>query len=827
MSDDESIDWSKTTWEGSRREQLRRWRALSLHERLLAVEEMAELSQRLAALREQRQSRFADELRESQAGYKVKSMNNEIVLHGCTSTPLANYLKALGVLRLLSAKYPDTRGFWRGEAFVLHTALDRAGIEQFFLHDYEPTPIISPWSGRAGFLEGDDGQGSKRKGAIILERIEHAAGKRFKFYQQLVSTIRNVSVIQQLDQARAERKRLEVLKKAKKLDQAGADQLSAIKRQEVELKSALLRALRNELDDSVLPWIDACFALAGDDRTPGPLLGSGGNEGSMDFSINHVGYLLELIDENTDEPTLLATRLLGDSLFAEICPRESSSNIGFLDTLATGGANMSTGFEGGSSGNIWDSVLAMEGAILFASLTTKRLESTASGRPSFPFAVSPSFAGGGSLAPKESARPELWLPTWEGAATLTEVAALLAEGRVTKGKSTARSGIDMLQAISALGAARGITAFNRFGFYERRGQGYYVVTHLGTFATPKVAHDNWIMTDLNRHGWLDAFRKFAQDDKTAGRYGMLRKRLEDALFALAGKAPNRMQMQFLLMLLGEIQSVLSNSSKAKESVRPIPRLSNQWVLAADDDTPAFRIAKALAGLRGIGDKPLPLRAQLFPMQRKYDKWMAPEAGEKARVYTGQMGRLIDTLRTLLERRLWLAEKLDMPDKPLSSPAGASLDDVAAFLRDDSMDARIAALLPGFCLCDIPQDTDRSAGDGLIHAGFALLKLALAPDRTLRSLDWMGENDHLPIPTGMLAQLAAGNHENRAVRMACQRLRSSGLAPIFSPHAMPELPGIDPARAAAALLIPLRYGAIGALARSVLITPETETQSESA
>ena len=62
--------------------------------------------------------------------------------------------------------------------------------------------------------------------------------------------------------------------------------------------------------------------------------------------------------------------------------------------------------------------------------------------------------------------------------------------------------------------------------------------------------------------------------------------------------PNRMQMQFLLMLLGEIQSALSNSSKAKESVRPIPRLSNQWVLAADDDTPAFRIAKALAGLRG-------------------------------------------------------------------------------------------------------------------------------------------------------------------------------------------------------------------------------------
>lgn len=61
MRDDDSIDWSKTTWEGSRREQLRRWRALSLRERLLAVEEMAELSERLAAMREQRRELKEDE----------------------------------------------------------------------------------------------------------------------------------------------------------------------------------------------------------------------------------------------------------------------------------------------------------------------------------------------------------------------------------------------------------------------------------------------------------------------------------------------------------------------------------------------------------------------------------------------------------------------------------------------------------------------------------------------------------------------------------------------------------------------------------------------
>jgi len=43
------IDWSLTTWEGSRREQLRRWAALSLEEILLAQEEMQELAGKLGA----------------------------------------------------------------------------------------------------------------------------------------------------------------------------------------------------------------------------------------------------------------------------------------------------------------------------------------------------------------------------------------------------------------------------------------------------------------------------------------------------------------------------------------------------------------------------------------------------------------------------------------------------------------------------------------------------------------------------------------------------------------------------------------------------------
>ena len=47
----DGIDWSLTTWEGSRREQLRRWAALSFEEIIRAQEEMAELAERFAASR--------------------------------------------------------------------------------------------------------------------------------------------------------------------------------------------------------------------------------------------------------------------------------------------------------------------------------------------------------------------------------------------------------------------------------------------------------------------------------------------------------------------------------------------------------------------------------------------------------------------------------------------------------------------------------------------------------------------------------------------------------------------------------------------------------
>ena len=41
----DGIDWSLTTWEGARREQLRRWAALPLERIIVALEEMQDLAE--------------------------------------------------------------------------------------------------------------------------------------------------------------------------------------------------------------------------------------------------------------------------------------------------------------------------------------------------------------------------------------------------------------------------------------------------------------------------------------------------------------------------------------------------------------------------------------------------------------------------------------------------------------------------------------------------------------------------------------------------------------------------------------------------------------
>ncbi len=742
---------------------------------------------------------------------------NEIILGGCSPTPLASYLKGLGILRLLSPRHPETRAAWRDESLSLQTPLTRAELQQFFLYDYCPTPVMAPWNGGSGFYFQE--RKSKEK--------DPATGKKLKLgiRDQPTAATKTVDSILASESGRLRSYR-ECLAQGKALTK----QYGLVEAPDKgKPKDDLVRSLRGILPDNCLEWLDAALIVAGESTQFPPLLGTGGNDGNLDFTSNFMQRLIDVIGTSEEPLPPKSADWLRMALFGEPAPGLIGSKIGQFSPGQAGGPNATAGFEGDALINPWDFVLMVEGALPFAAAAVRRNANDPYGVLSYPFTVRAVGSGSGNIAGSDRdgmksgtkliSRGELWMPLWNRPASYVEIHALLAEGRVALGRKPARDAVDFVRAVHHLGSYRGVRSFQRYGLLKRSGDSYLAIPsgRIEVACKPRVDP----LDDLDQNNWLEQFRRFAQSETAANHVRALRHRLENAFFDFSGKNLSGEEAQAVLALLGEIQSALAVSKNARKDLDPLPRLSGQWVQHANDNTSAFRIACALAGLRG-GDKlPLPLPAQLFPVHPRYpNRWIddASNAGNgpagRVRIYTDAAGSLPNLLRNLLGRRLWLAEKVEMDDKPLLSSSGATLNDVAAFLQDDSMDRRIAALLPGLSLCNIPQEGDRSGGDGSASAAFALLKLCLTPDSILRSLGALGQKEHLPAPSGMLAQLASGQPE-RAVLTAWRRLHASGLNPVFSRYDLPSLGGIRPGRMAAALLIPLRYGAYGRLVRSVL------------
>jgi len=170
---------------------------------------------------------------------------NELVLEGCRPIPLAGYLKALGVLRLVAEQAdPAARGWWEGDRFRLRTTLVRDGLVNFLLSDYRPTPIIAPWNGGSGFYPKDSKDG--------ISTLQGSGLTRLAAYREAIEL-----------GARLLRER--------KLDERPTDQA----------KGELIAALRAEAGPELVGWIDAAIALTLDRMAFPPLLGTGGNDGRL------------------------------------------------------------------------------------------------------------------------------------------------------------------------------------------------------------------------------------------------------------------------------------------------------------------------------------------------------------------------------------------------------------------------------------------------------------------------------------------------------------------------------------------------------------------
>ncbi|MCC5836078.1 MAG: type I-U CRISPR-associated protein Csx17 [Opitutales bacterium] len=723
---------------------------------------------------------------------------NSIPLPGCTPEPLMAYLKALGVFRLVSQQTdPSARAAWRGGQFVLTTKLNREELAAFFTENYAPSPIFSPWNGDGGFLTESGTSFS------TIEAIRRSTDPRLAGLQSAIGKIEAMTILKEFGQCRSEAKALEKKKKAKQASPDELEKLKELTKRVKSLKETILFQIRSDFPDDALGWFDTCLQVGEDGFSVAPALGSGGVDGRMEFSANFLGNVM-LVSGNPHSRSWIES-----SLFAEGVSELHSASIGQFSPGNIGGPNATQGFEGASALNPWDYILLIEGAPLLAGSIARRCRTAQFGKAAFPFTVLPVAQNGESMEAKDSntARGEVWLPLWEKNLRLAELKRLFGEGRAEWSGSQSRTNIDFAKAVASYGVDRGIKSFSRHGFLQRNGLAF-LATPLGHFEVKAQAN-----IDLIRDAdpWIDRYRR-ACGDKTPARFGTALRVIDSAVFDYC-RFGGKERFQTILIALGQAERELATGAKFRESayLRPLRGLSASWVEAADDASPEFEIAVALAGIRGTKGHPLGIRANMEPVAYNNKGGLDWLEGSTAVVW--KRGDLATHLAATLERRAldWL--RLSLDDLPIRSSRTVRPETIAAFLHGELDDDKIEALLWGLIGCKVEWATEHKSENALNH-------LPLPRCYPLLKAIFSGIHKDTSIPKGLnpqqqgileklafikpdtrLLQLLRANRVQEANSIATQRTINAGLSPARVDWSH-ELNGVDSTRLAAALLLPV-------------------------
>lgn len=478
----------------------------------------------------------------------------DLRLSGCASRPLIGYLKALGLLRAVSREVDGSvRGRWEGTAFELRTTLSGEELNEFLLNDFRPSPVLSPWNGGSGFYAHANPTAVK-----ALSAIEQAEAERFAPFRSLIGETRRI------------------LREAGLSEKPGdAD------------KESLVRALRAGWSDEGVEWLDAAIVIAGDSPAYPPLLGSGGNEGRYDFSVNYMQAIVSAFSS----PDLLDAALVG-----------SSARLDRMALAHFQGDFSPTNSPAGDApalGNPWDLVLAVEGSLaLVGGAARRHADGAAGGVMTAPFTVRSTAAGYGAAVAGEKGRAELWLPLWGGWATYAEITNLIRESRaqVRSGRTlrAARSGLDFARAAGELGVARGIDAFERYTILERSGQSNLAVPAGRIEVAPRPSAA--ALASIDR--WLGGLLRFANADNCPAGVAREIRRLERACFQMAARG-DELDALTTLEQMGVVEATLARSSTAIDSgLRPLHGApARPWIAAADDGSTELAVAVSIASMR--------------------------------------------------------------------------------------------------------------------------------------------------------------------------------------------------------------------------------------
>ncbi|GIU94711.1 MAG: hypothetical protein KatS3mg012_1168 [Gaiellaceae bacterium] len=752
-------------------------------------------------------------------------------LTGLTPDALATYLAALGVLRLLAEQRdPDVRGFWRDEHFVLVTKLSEDEVQEFFLNEYAPSPILAPWNGGGGFLDTDgdaDEAGEDERGEVsTLEKLKSYRAQRFAEIQRAIEQAQEF-IPGSLVEARRERDRLtrqlsDLRRRIKGLTPdsvehtALADTLRAVEadrnraRKRVDavkdqVKAKLLQQVANAWSGSARDWFDSCIIL---DQSGLPNyafhVGSGGNEGNQDYTAGFQRNLTLVFDPD-GSPSQGAFERLKAALFGHSARVLDHQAAGQFFPGRAGGTNMGAGFGGGAQVNPWEFILMLEGAVALVAGMSRRGQ-VGWARVASPFWVEAAAAGFGSASEREgSPRGEQWLPLWSQPVRYAELVELVREARAQVGGRQTTRASDIVRATARLGIARGIDSLQRFAYLERNGQSNLAV-FAGRFHVRSRPHQG-LLEEIAP--WIDSLVAYARptkDNNVPASLGRIARRAQDALFSVCRRDATARDWRALLVTLGEAELALLRSGKSPAR-RPLPPLSGGWIAAVDDGTPQGRRVLRLALAFASQHRPVErengevsfadsIRRHFIPLDEgntrrprfKLDDKGHPEADPECVC----LGRdLVADAVTLVKRRSIGArstnnERVRAPRLPLHAWPGCevTLEEVGAWIRGEVVDNEILALVRPFLALDFETVGKGSAlpppdGSGGIEPLHLLFRLAHLPfDVPVADPERRNETAvTVRLDPEPVRRLATGDLDG-ALRVVVRRLEASGLRPVF-------------------------------------------------
>lgn len=699
-------------------------------------------------------------------------------LGGCAPAPLAHYLKALGILRLVSEQADlSARGFWRGERFFLVTNLSRDELEAFFLDRYAPTPLVSPWLKGSGFYaKNDPGLSPIRKSlaqrlAVFRTAIADADGMlaEIQAADSSIRTIKEESKQKSLSAADRDTMREDPIYKAR---------LAAADREFKRLKGDLFNPARRNWRGPHLEWMSAALVLNANGEPSYPaLLGTGGNDGRLDFTNNFMQQLQTLFDVKSPEGHRTSNAknwLLGSLWAGAYDDYQKGAAIGQFSPGAAGGANSSNGCNDDSLVNPFDFVLMFEGAICMRSSATNTMQNRSSSRAAAPFAQSGESAGFISASPKEdSARGEQWMPLWSQPISYVELRQLLAEGRAQIGKKIAADPFDFARAVARMGTARGIVAFQRFGYIERNGQANLAVP-LGRFVVPeRTSQAVRNLDDLEV--WLVRLRRVARDKDASTSIKAAVQNLANVALEVAQQPTRASLWQSLLIAAANLEAI--QASGTGFAAGPIPKLRAEWIEAANDGSAEFRLALAFAAQAAAFQKnkppqhPVRVHFQTLKLGRfatsgsMASQRLLPEP----QVVVNQRVPVDDCI-AIINRRLIDRSKLDVNGFPLRARFGfsAAASDLTLLLTNNLDLARTLLLARAFCALNfskapLPMHT---ANKQFPDDAWMVIRLSLLP--------WpLIEGKQIPPDPSIARRLSAGDAAG-AFALARQRLAAHGI-----------------------------------------------------